>query len=142
MDCVFSDVVGSKTISSFGDPKYFATLLVENGGHSMVRFVKRKYMAGEAVIGMLKILENKFNQNVQSLFLMERKSFKWFKTDNAGEYLGKTLQDWLKNRNIAQKLRTAYSQESNGRKKRLSKTLFDMSRSAMIGALRKVPDAL
>lgn len=108
----------------------------------MVRFVKQKYMTEKALMDIMKNLEDRSNQNIQSMFMIEWKLFKWFRTDGGRVYLGKYLQEWLNNRSIAHVLVTACSPEPNEKAERFNRTPLGRSRLALIVAPRHVQDAL
>lgn len=79
-------------------------------------------MGGKIIIDMVKVLENTFNQYVQSLFLIKQKSVKRFRSDGGEEYLRNNLPEWLKNRVITHKLTTGNSPDSNGGAEGLNRT--------------------
>lgn len=89
---MFSDVVGPTRTPSVGGARYFVTLLDEYRGYFTGRFVRRRIMAGSAVIEMIKEIEKLCNQTIRNLHLFERKSVKCLRSDNSKEYLGKELQ--------------------------------------------------
>lgn len=70
-------------------------------------------MARDPVIEMIAKLENNFIQTVQQLRFIQLKNVKRFCRGGGQEYLGRKLEDWLKNHGINQELTATYSPESN-----------------------------
>lgn len=139
---MYSDVVGPGKCTSFGNSKYFVTLLNEYSTYSLVRFIRRKSTAEDPVAEMINVLENALNKKPLSICLIQRKSVNWSQTNKGGECMEKLLQAWLIKRSINQKLTPAYSPESNGKRERLIQTPTDVFRSEMLGARRSFPAAL
>lgn len=65
LERVYNDVLGSAATCSVGGPKYFETLLDEYSGYSAVRLIRRKSMAGDAVLKMFCNLLNVLSQTLQ-----------------------------------------------------------------------------
>lgn len=86
---VYSDLVGPIETESVRGFRFFVTLLDEYSVHSLVRFVKRKSMAAEAVQKMIACLETLLRVSVENIELINLDDVRWFRTDGGGEYTEK-----------------------------------------------------
>lgn len=111
---------------SIGGSKYFVTLYDEYSGFYMVRFLKRKMDARDAVKEMMYEFENLLSSKICNLSLIERTKVKWIRSDGEGEYNEKSFTSWLRAKGIVNDGTTAYSPESNGRAERLNRTMLDI----------------
>lgn len=130
---IHTDVVGPIKVKSLGRAKYFVTALDDHSGYALVRFVNLKNEVAEAIIEMIREIENLFNFKTQNLMSVSRNIVKWVKSDGGGEYVGHKLQNWLKQKGIVHEVTTPYSPESNGSAERLNRTLMDMARTLIWG---------
>lgn len=132
LDRVYTDVVGSIRNPSLSGSQYFVTLHDDCSGFSLIRFLRRKSKASEAVQEMVKEIQNLFNTNVSHFMIMNRKNVKWLRSDGGGEYISKVARAWMKENGIVHELTTLYSPESNGKAERLNRTLLDMARCMIL----------
>lgn len=130
---IHTDVVGPIKMMSLGKANYFVTALDDHSGYALVRFVNLKSEVADALIDMVRELENLFNFKTQEIRSVNRNIVKWVKSDGGGEYVGHKLQYWLKQRGIVHEVTTPYSPESNGSAERLNRSLMDMARTLIWG---------
>jgi transposase InsO family protein len=129
---VYSDIcpVSPKT---FGHGLYFITFVDEATQYVWIYIIPNK--SSTTVLTVLK----------QWLPLVQNQSGTTlinFRTDEGGEYLGKTLQTvstFLQERGITHEQTSAYSSSSNGVAERMNRTLMDMVRTMMITSKLPAP---
>lgn len=131
MDLLYSDVVGPVKCMSIGGSHNFVTIMDDPSGFSMVRCLKRKNQAADAVKGMITELESLLNGPSQHLMMMNSPIVKGLRADGAGEYVCSTLKDWFNPKGIVHEITTPKSLESNGKAERLHRTLMDSERCIM-----------
>ena len=128
LELVHTDLVGPMRHPSLNGSRYFIPVYDDSSGLSLVKFLKRKSEAGQALKDMILEMETALNCQVQQLRVQRVRS------DNAKEFLSKQVIDWLKAKGIQQELSPPYSPESNGKAERLNRTLIDMARTMLMGA--------
>lgn len=70
-----------------------------------VHFVRSKSETGDAVIEMIREIENLFNSKTGTVVGLNRNLEKWVRTDGGGEYVGHKFQTWLRQSVIAHELK-------------------------------------
>ena len=132
LDRIYSDVVGPVRMRSFSNSQYFVTATDEYSGLSMVRFLRRKNQAADALQEMILEFQSWFNSTVSRLSVLNRRKVKWLRSDGGGEYVCSRLPFWFRDRGIIHEITAPYSPESNGRAEWLNRTLLDMARTMMV----------
>lgn len=73
--------------------KVFFDTAGELCSYFMVLLVLFKNMIVDTVRELIKILENGFSQNIQSVSLIQQDYVRWFRANGGAEYTGKSFQE-------------------------------------------------
>jgi hypothetical protein len=123
LELVHMDVCGPMPETSLGGSRYFATFLDDYSKFSVVVPVASKADVSDVVKRTMKLLETQTGQQVKAV-----------RTDNGGEYLNKTLQEYFAGKGVVHQTTTPYTPEQNGAAERLNRVLVERVRAMLIGA--------
>lgn len=104
--------------SSCGGKKYILTIVDD---YSRVIFIELLKEKGETAKKLKELIVLKENQ-------MELK-LKVVRTDNGGEFTGRDLEEWLKEKEIKHELSPAKTPQCNGTVERVNKSVIEMTRA-------------
>ena len=124
-DLVHADIVGPVRFASLCGSRYCIALYDDCSALSLVRFTSTKSEASQALKHMILELENVYDSKVKRLCVRR------LRTDNAKEFLSKSMKEWLSDKGIIHEKSSPHSPESNGKAERLNRTLLDMARTMM-----------
>lgn len=120
LELVHSDVCGSVTPTGWDGDKYFATFIDDWTRFTVVFLLRSK----DEVAGCFKQYEAemtaKFGVKISRL-----------RTDNGGEYVGKELRSFCKDKGIKMEYTVPYTPEQNGVAERMNRTLEEKARSML-----------
>ncbi len=120
---IHMDVCGPIEPTSMGGSRYMATFMDDYTSFSVVRLIKMKSQVPEEIKSVFAELERQTGLPVKAI-----------RSDRGGEYVNRTLQDYLKRKGIVQQTTAPYSPEQNGKAERLNRTLVERVRSMLHGA--------
>ena len=132
-DLLHADFVGPTRQASLKGSKYFIPMNDDAIGLSLIRFMRLKSHANSMLKDMMTELETVFRGKVKSIKIRSIRS------GNAKELISDEFENWLSKRGTSHEKSAPYSPESNGKAKRLNRTLTDMARSMLVDA-RPVPN--
>lgn len=120
------DLIGPIKPSSRGGKKYILTIVDD---YSRVIFLELLKEKGEVAEKLKELIILKENQSELKL--------KAIRSDNGREFVGKNLQDWLKNKGIKHEFSPARTPQCNGVVERANKTIIEMTRTMIADS--KIP---
>jgi transposase InsO family protein len=112
LELLHMDLSGPMPVESLGGSKYYATVLDDYSGLSIVRPIKRKTHAAEFVKESIILLETQTGERVRKV-----------RTDNGGEYINDYLGEFFKSKGIIHETTAPYTPEQNGKAERLNRTI-------------------
>lgn len=129
LELIHMDLCGPMPTRSLGGGWYFATILDDYSGLSVVRVLKTKDEVKSFIIDTFTMLENQIDSTVKRV-----------RTDNGREYVNHTLQAFYKHKGIHVETTVPYTPEQNGKAERLNRTLTERERSMRFES--QLPDRL
>jgi len=129
LDLIHMDLCGPMPTKSLGGGLYFATILDDYSGLSVVKILKRKSEVKSFIIDTFALLENSIDSKVKRV-----------RTDNGREYINEILSTYYKSKGIHNETTVAYHPEQNGKAERLNRTLTERERSMRFEA--SLPDRM
>lgn len=133
-DRVYTKVVRSMKVLSFGKASYFVALIDEYSGISLVRFTPHKSKSSNTVIEMVRLLESLFNSRIKKLAFTYGNTVKCVVSYGGDDYTGHGFENLLRQHGISHEITPAYSPESNGKAGRRNCTLMIMARIMLVSA--------
>ncbi|KAL4295260.1 hypothetical protein GQ457_12G032180 [Hibiscus cannabinus] len=131
LEIVHTDIAGPFDIPSLGGNRYYLTFIDDYSRKCWVYVLKEKSEA------LAKFKEFKAMVEKQS-----GKYIKILRSDRGGEYTAKLFEDFCKEHGIIHQLTVRYTPQQNGVAKRKNRTILDMARSMVKGALPPKPFGL
>lgn len=131
-DRIYTDVFAPFRDESIGGTMYFVTIIDDFSGYSMIKFIKSKSDADEAVKDMIISLENLCRKLAKFLSLKTGFDKKHILPNGGEEYTDKTFLNWLQGRAPVHDAAVSYSADSNRKVKRLNLTLLYMARPTLL----------
>jgi transposase InsO family protein len=104
----------------FSGNKYMATCLYEPMDYSFIATIKTKGLAGQFTMDVIELIEKQTSHKVLRL-----------RADNGGEYLSKTLSDYVARKGIHPEWTQPGTPQQNGKAERLNLTLASTARSML-----------
>lgn len=112
---------------SLGGSKYMLVIVDDCSRRARVHFLKNKYEAPSLVVSAIQEAETQTGERVRRI-----------RTDNAGEFVGSNLEEFLKSKGIVHEKTIPYSPAQNGVVERMNRTLIDIARVLLLDA--QLPD--
>ena len=119
-ELIHSDVCGPMSTPSPNGARYFVLFTDDYSGYSTIFFMKEK-----------REVANKLKEYVAGIERVTEKTVKHFRSDNGGEFVGKELGNWLKERGIQHQTSAPYTPEQNGVSERKNRTVVEAARSML-----------
>jgi len=119
---VHTDVGGPLT-ESLGGSIYFITALEDSTGFITATPIKAKGMASQMLKKRIKQLETLTGVHVKRV-----------RHDGAKEYLTNNLKAWYEDKSITSEMTAPYKAQQNGKAERVSRTLMERVRAALLDA--------
>lgn len=123
LELVHSDLCGPMETNSFGGARYFYTFIDDLTRMVFVYFLKTKDLAEEVFKNFKAYVENQSNKRIKTL-----------RSDNGGEYISKSFENYLKNCGIHHQTSMPYTPQQNGVAERMNRTLQERGRCMMFNA--------
>lgn len=121
---IHSDLAGPlRTRSVCNGNIYTASFIDDHSDHAWVFYLKQK-----------SDFEKVFDQFVAYVRTQYGVVIKEFQSDNGGEYMSNSLQAKMKALGIVHRTTTPYTPQQNGKAERYNRTLFEATRSLLLGA--------
>jgi transposase InsO family protein len=120
LELVHSDLSGKFSVPSYGNKRYYMTLVDDYTRATWVYFLKHKSDATAVIKDFVIMCERQGHGKVLR-----------FRTDNGGEYVNHETEVFFKETGILHEPTPQYSHESNGVAERLNRTLKTMARCMM-----------
>ncbi|GBN19276.1 Copia protein [Araneus ventricosus] len=117
LDLVHSDLCGPMPTQSVSGKCYFLTFVDDYSRYSMIYLLSKKDEVLSKLKEYIAMTRNKFGRTLKVL-----------RSDNGGEYIGKEIEDFLKEQGIVHQLTVPYSPQQNGVSERKNRTLIEMTR--------------
>ncbi|GBM94626.1 Copia protein [Araneus ventricosus] len=117
LDLVHSDLCGPMPTQSVNGKYYFFTFVDDYSRYSMIYLLSKKDEVLSKLKEYIAMTRNKFGRMLKVL-----------KSDNGGEYIGKEIEDFLKEQGIVHQFTVPYSPQQNGVSERKNRTLIEMTR--------------
>ncbi|GBO07412.1 Retrovirus-related Pol polyprotein from transposon TNT 1-94 [Araneus ventricosus] len=117
LDLVHSDLCGPMPTQSVSGKCYILTFLDDYSRYSMIYLLSKKDEVLSKLNEYIAMTRNKFGRTLKVL-----------RSDNGGEYIGKEIEDFLKEQGIVHQLTVPYSPQQNGVSERKNRTLIEMTR--------------
>ncbi|TPX55164.1 hypothetical protein CcCBS67573_g09503, partial [Chytriomyces confervae] len=92
-------------------------------GCTIVKILKKKSEAPQAIADIVKIIEKQYNHQVKNII-----------SDGGGEFVNKKMQDWCAVLGIQHQTTTAYTPEQNGIVERKNRTIMETTRAMLLDA--------
>jgi len=121
-ELVYTDIGGPLT-ESLGGSLYFTTALEDSTGFITAMPIKTKGMAPEVLKTRIKQLETLTGVKAKRV-----------RHDGAKEYVTNDLQAWYKDKSITSEMTAPYKSQQNGKAERVSRTLMERVRAALLDA--------
>lgn len=123
LEIIHSDVCGPMRTESLGGAKYCVTFIDDHSRWTEVRLIRSKDEVFKHFKEFKQLVENQKEKRIKQLH-----------TDNGGEYINITFNDFLKEHGISRRCTVAYNPEQNGICERKNRTLYEMARCLLIQA--------
>jgi transposase InsO family protein len=123
LELVHTDVCGPMDPMSHDKKQYFLTLLDDYSGMSAVVVISHKSEVSQMLIEALEDMETACGHKVKAV-----------RSDRGGEYVSKTLDEYLRSRRISHQFTAPYTPQQNGKAERLNRTLVEKTRALLIDA--------
>ena len=114
------DVCGPMPVPSLGGCRYFATVLDDYSGLSVVTPLRSKDQTANAVRSLIPFLEKATGAAVRTV-----------RTDRGGEYMSHELAQYFTDKGIQHQLTAPYTPQQNGAAERLNRTLMERVRAML-----------
>ena len=114
------DLCGPMPVASLGGCRYFATILDDYSGLSVVTPLRSKDQTAAAVRSWIAFLEKATGAAVRIV-----------RTDRGGEYLSTELEQYFADKGIQHQLTAPYTPQQNGAAERLNRTLMERVRAML-----------
>jgi len=121
LQIVHSDLSGKFSRPSLNRSRYFISFIDEATRFTWVRFLRTKSDASRTIQEFFTYLRTQFPDATTQTF----------KTDNGGEYMESSLQQFLKNRGIIHNTSPPYHHESNGLPERFNRTVITAAQTML-----------
>lgn len=119
LDVVVSDVTGPFSACLTGE-KLIVTFRDVATGYTEIDIIKNKSEVPQKLMQLVRRWERQ-----------TEKKIKIVRSDRGGEYIGNTLEKWLKDEGIKHEFSNPYEPEQNGNAERLNRTLGEMARTLL-----------
>jgi len=119
-EMVHADLSGRMPKPSLGRAWYFLLIKDEASGYRSIYFLERKSQAPEYLIRFFHLLETQTGNKL-----------KVFKSDNGGEFINETLENYFIENGVIHHKTVPYCPESNGKIEREMRTLKDTARAML-----------
>lgn len=117
---IFTDVIGPITPPAHGGYRYIVTFLDDHTRFLKAAALKEKAAVGEAFKQYVALAENETGRKVKRVH-----------SDNGGEYIAETLQQYLKEKGIRHTKTAPDSAAQNGASERNGRSVMEMTRCAL-----------
>ncbi|GBN12713.1 Retrovirus-related Pol polyprotein from transposon TNT 1-94 [Araneus ventricosus] len=117
LDLVHSDLCGPMPTQSVSGKHYILTFVDDYSRYSMIYLLSKKDEVLSKLKEYIAMTRNKFGRTLKVL-----------RSDNGGEYIGKEIEDFLKEQGIVHQLTVPYSPQQNGVSERKNRTLIEITR--------------
>ena len=121
LDLVHSDVSGPMEVQTPNQMKYVVTFIDDYSRYTVIYLLKRKSEVEEKVKEYVKMVKTKFGRVPKKI-----------RSDNGGEYSGKSLKDFLISEGIKQEFTAPYTPQQNGVAERKNRSLVEMTRCMLV----------
>jgi hypothetical protein len=118
LELVHTDLCGPMKQTSFGGAKYFITFIDDKSRKTFVYFLKTKDEALARFKEFKALAENQTGKRIKTL-----------RSDNGGEFISKTFNQYLISCGIQRQTTAPYSPEQNGVAERANRTIVEHARS-------------
>lgn len=122
MHIVHSDLCGPMEVSTPSGNQYFLTFIDDYSRFTVVRLLKSKEEAAEAVKDYVEAMSARFGRKPMAV-----------RTDNGREYLSKNLVDFLR-KGVEQQFTVPYSPQQNGVAERKNRSLVESAKCMLLDA--------
>ena len=119
-EIIHSDLVGPMSVSSPGGARYFALFKDDFSGFCSVSFLKHKSEAANSFQAFVHRVEVETGNKINTL-----------RTDNGGEYVGSSFEEWLKTKGIRHETTVPKTPQQNGVSERQNRTVIESARSML-----------
>ena len=120
LELIHTDICGPMEVPTPSGEKYFATFTDDYSHSVSVALLKRKSDVGQELQNYIQEMENQTGKTVKEV-----------RSDNAPEYLTKTLLSYYKQKGIIVNTTNPYTPEQNGIAERMNDTLGCMVRAQL-----------
>lgn len=111
---IHTDLCGPFKTPSLGHSEYFLTMIDDYSGYSMVEPLRNKFQTSEALQKMILLFEKFTGKEIRIL-----------RSDNGGEYVARSLKEFLLQKGIRHEMTVPYTPQQNGVAERLNRTLME-----------------
>lgn len=119
-EIIHSDLVGPMSVNSPGGARYFALFKDDFSGFCSVSFLKHKSEAANSFQAFVHRVEVETGNRINTL-----------RTDNGGEYVGSSFEEWLKTKGIRHETTVPKTPQQNGVSERQNRTVIESARSML-----------
>ena len=130
LELIHTDVCGPMQTDSIGGSKYFVTFTDDFSRYTTVYFMKNKSEVITKFKEYANLVENRTGCVIKKLNIWS--TVKSVRSDNGGEYLSSTFQNFCAEKGISRQFTNPYTPQQNGVSERLNRTLVEAVRSMLI----------
>lgn len=123
LELIHSDICGPMETNSLSGARYFYTFIDDYSRKVFVYFLKTRDLAEEVFRHFKVFVENQTGKQIKKL-----------RSDNGGEYISKSYENYLKKCGIHHQTTMSYTPQQNGVAERMNRTLQERSRSMVFNA--------
>ena len=120
LELIHSDVCGPMKANGIGGEKYFVTFVDDFSRKIYVDFMENKSEVEDKFRSFKKMVENETEENIKRL-----------NSDNGGEYISTSLNEFLEECGIQHSYIAAYHPQQNGIAERVNRTIMEKARSML-----------
>lgn len=123
LDLVHTDICGPMQTPTPSGKLYFLTLIDDYSRYTHIYLLERKCEVFQKIKEYTEEMKNKFNKTIKVL-----------RSDNGGEYISKTMDEYFKMNGIKHEFTAPYSPQQNGVAERKNRHLTEMANCMLLGA--------
>lgn len=123
LSLIHSDVCGPMKVESLGKARYFVIYVDDYSRKTFVYFIRHKSDVGQVTKEFIRFIERQTGKSVKAL-----------KSDNGGEYISSSLNEFLRENGIEHQYSTPYTPQQNGVAERTNRILLEKARCLLLDA--------